>query len=52
MGCRGLHDSSQARSCLRAPMLATPGSATDSPDTARSAVLQLHKGWVQVGTGC
>ncbi|GLI67231.1 hypothetical protein VaNZ11_011169 [Volvox africanus] len=30
-----------------APVKNAPGSATDSPDTARSALLSLHAGWVR-----
>ena len=33
------------------PRLAA-GSASDSPDTARDAVLRLHKRWVEAAGGC
>lgn len=33
------------------PVKNAPGSATDSPDTARRAVLQLHKRWVEAAGG-
>lgn len=34
-----------------APVKNAPGSATDSPDTARAAVLALHKRWVEAAGG-
>ncbi|KXZ54652.1 hypothetical protein GPECTOR_4g718 [Gonium pectorale] len=34
-----------------APVKNAPGSATDSPDTARAAVLALHAGWVRAAGG-
>ncbi|GFR44147.1 hypothetical protein Agub_g5314 [Astrephomene gubernaculifera] len=34
-----------------APVKNAPGAATDSPDTARAAVLSLHAGWVRAAGG-
>lgn len=34
-----------------APVKNAPGAATDSPDTARAAVLKLHSGWVAAAGG-
>ncbi|GLC67245.1 hypothetical protein PLESTF_000532900 [Pleodorina starrii] len=34
-----------------APVKNAPGSATDSPDTARAAMLSLHAGWVRAAGG-
>ncbi|GAB4820374.1 hypothetical protein N2152v2_007420 [Parachlorella kessleri] len=34
-----------------APVKNAPGSATDSPDTARAAIMALHKSWVEAAGG-
>lgn len=34
-----------------APVKNAPGSATDSPDTARAAILKLHKDWIEAAGG-